>query len=478
MTKENNKSPSGQFRGGRFAGGPAAIMEEINASIDVDKRLWREDIEGSLAHSTMLVKQGIISAQDGKAIEGGLKQIAGEIESGAFQFSAGLEDIHMNIEARLGELIGEPAGRLHTARSRNDQVATDFRLWCRGQCRALQSEIKNLQRALSRQALAHAGTAMPGFTHLQTAQPITFGHHLLAYVEVLERDKGRLKDAARRMNESPLGAAALAGTSFPVDRNLTAKKLKFARPMANSIDAVSARDFAVEMTAAMALCGVHLSRLAEELILWSSSPFGFVRLSEAFTTGSSIMPQKRNPDAAELCRAKSGQMIGSLNNLLVMLKGLPLAYAKDMQEDKQAVFVARDGLGLCLTAMSGMIEGLSVNKQAMKQAAGADHATATELADYLVRVENIPFREAHHITGRLVMLAEQQDCALADLKIAEMKRVDKRLCKEVRQVLSVDAAIKARNSYGGTAPERVKEQAQSWLNALKHFPKNGNRFSD
>ncbi len=466
MTKENNKPPSGQFRGGRFAGGPAAIMEQINASIDIDKRLWREDIEGSLAHSAMLVEQGIISALDGKAIEGGLKQIAKEIESGNFQFSTSLEDIHMNIEARLGELIGEPAGRLHTARSRNDQVATDFRLWCRKQSRALQSEIRNLQRALAQQALTHADSPMPGFTHLQTAQPITFGHHLLAYVEMLERDKGRLKDAAKRMNESPLGAAALAGTSFPIDRNMTARKLKFTRPMANSIDAVSARDFAVEMTAAMALCGVHLSRLAEELIFWSSSPFSFVRLSEAFTTGSSIMPQKRNPDAAELCRAKSGQMIGSLNNLLVMLKGLPLAYAKDMQEDKQAVFTANDGLGLCLAAMTGMIETLSVNKRAMKQAAGADNATATELADYLVRVENIPFREAHHITGRLVALAEQQNCTLVELKIADMKQIDKRLSKQVRQVLSVDAAIKARNSYGGTAPERVKEQAQSWLAAL------------
>ncbi len=463
MTKENSKSPPGQFRGGRFTGGPAAIMEQINASIDVDKRLWREDIEGSLAHSAMLVKQGIITAQDGTAIEQGLKQIAREIESGAFQFSASLEDIHMNIEARLGQLIGAAAGRLHTARSRNDQVATDFRLWCRKQCRALQNEIKSLQWALCQQALTHASTAMPGFTHLQTAQPVTFGHHLLAYVEMLERDKGRLKDAARRMNESPLGAAALAGTSFPIDRIMTAKKLKFTRPMANSIDAVSARDFAVEMTAAIALCGVHLSRLAEELILWSSSQFGFVRLSEDFTTGSSIMPQKRNPDAAELCRAKSGQMIGSLNNLLVMLKGLPLAYAKDMQEDKQALFTACDGLGLCLGAMTGMIENLSVNKQAMKQAAGADHATATELADYLVRVENIPFREAHHITGRLVALAERQNCTLADLKIADMKRIDKRLSKEVRKVLSVESAIKMRHSYGGTAPERVKEQAQSWL---------------
>ncbi|NWG45757.1 MAG: argininosuccinate lyase [Alphaproteobacteria bacterium] len=452
--------------GGRFATGPDAVMREINASIGVDKRLWREDIAGSKAHARMLGAVGVLSAADVEAILGGLETIAGEIEAGGFAFSEALEDIHMNIEARLRELIGEAAGRLHTARSRNDQVATDFRLWLRGALGEIEASLTELMETLARKALAHADTVMPGFTHLQTAQPVTFGHHCLAYVEMLARDRARLADARARANECPLGAAALAGTSFPIDRRATARDLGFDRPMANSLDAVSARDFALEALAAAAIAQGHLSRLSEELVVWSSAPFAFVRLPDAFSTGSSIMPQKRNPDAAELVRAKTGRTAGSFVALLTVLKGLPLAYSKDMQEDKALTFEALDALALSIAAMTGMVASLSVNDEAMRSAAGAGYSTATDLADWLVRVAGLPFRAAHHVTGRLVALAETRGVALDALPLADMQAVEPAITGEVFGVLSVDASVRSRTSEGGTAPANVEAAARGWLARL------------
>jgi argininosuccinate lyase len=447
--------------GGRFAAGPADVLAAINASIDVDKRLYAQDIGGSLAHAEMLVRRRIISAKDGAAIRRGLTRVLKEIDAGTFRFKAALEDIHMNVEARLAELIGPAAGRLHTARSRNDQVATDFRLWVRDAIDGLDGSLKGLQRVLIRRAEQHAATIMPGFTHLQPAQPVTFGHHLLAYVEMFGRDRGRLQDCRRRTNESPLGAAALAGTSFPVDRAMTAKALGFERPMANSLDAVSARDFALEFLAAASISGLHLTRLAEELVLWTTPQFGFIRLSDAFTTGSSIMPQKRNPDAAELVRAKAGRLLGSLVGLAVVMKGLPLAYSKDMQEDKERVFAAADALELALAAMTGMIDDLAVDAAAMRRAAERGFSTATDLADWLVRAKGLPFRDAHHVTGRVVRLAETKKCELEDLSLAEMQAIDRRIDRGVFSVLGVERSVASRTSFGGTAPANVRRAARA-----------------
>jgi argininosuccinate lyase len=446
--------------GGRFAAGPSAVMERINASIDVDRRLYAQDIQGSLAHADMLVKRKILSAKDGAAIRRGLRRILAEIESGRFRFQTALEDIHMNIEARLAELIGPAAGRLHTARSRNDQVATDFRLWVRDAIDGLDRRLRDLQRALIDKAERHAASVMPGFTHLQPAQPVTFGHHLLAYVEMVGRDRGRLADARRRLNESPLGAAALAGTSFPIDRQMTAKALGFDQPMANSLDAVSARDFALEFLAAAAIAAVHLSRLAEELVLWTTPQFGFVKLSDSYTTGSSIMPQKRNPDAAELVRAKTGRLLGSLVGLAVVMKGLPLAYSKDMQEDKERVFAAADALDLSLAAMTGMITDLEVNTDAMRAAAAAGFSTATDLADWLVRELGLPFREAHHVTGRIVRRAEEKGCALDALPLADMQAIEPRIDRRAQAVLAVERSVASRACFGGTAPVNVRQAAR------------------
>jgi argininosuccinate lyase len=442
--------------GGRFAGGPAEIMERINASIDVDRRLYAEDIEGSLAHAAMLVRQGIISREDGAAIEKGLQQIRGEIEAGSFAFSRALEDIHMNVEARLKEIIGAPAGRLHTARSRNDQVATDFRLWVRRAIDGLEQELKAMTAALLDLAEPHAGTVMPGYTHLQPAQPVTFGHHLMAYVEMIQRDRGRLADCRRRMNECPLGAAALAGTSFPIDRDETAKALGFERPCANSLDAVSDRDYALEFLAAGSILSMHLSRLAEEIVLWTSDGFRFVRLSDAFTTGSSIMPQKRNPDAAELVRAKAGRVIGALQSLLIVMKGLPLTYGKDMQEDKEPTFEAADNLMLSVAAMTGMLRDMTPDPAAMARATQSGHLTATDLADWLVRALGLPFREAHEITGRIVRLADEKGQALWELPLALLQSVEPRITADVFTVLSVERSVASRTSYGGTAPDMVR----------------------
>jgi argininosuccinate lyase len=452
--------------GGRFAGGPAEIMQRINVSIEFDKRLGAQDIAGSLAHCAMLVEQGILSAEDGAAIARGLEQIRGEIQAGSFPFRAEHEDIHLNIEARLYELIGPAAGRLHTARSRNDQVATDFKLWVRDAIDRLDGLMTDLQAALIEQAEAHAATVMPGFTHFQVAQPVTFGHHLLAYVEMLGRDRGRLADARRRLNECPLGAGALAGTSFPIDRDRTAAALGFDRPAANSLDAVSDRDFALEFLAAAAIAAGHLSRFAEELVIWTSEPFRFIRLSDAFTTGSSMMPQKRNPDAAELVRAKAGRMIGALAALLAVMKGLPLAYSKDMQEDKLPVFEAADTLELCLAATTGMVRDLTVDAEAMRKVAASGYSTATDLADWLVRVLGMPFREAHRVTGALVRRAEALGCALAELPLAEMQRVEPRLKAGVFEVLTVEKSVASRTSYGGTAPATVARAAAA---ARKRF---------
>ena len=423
--------------GGRFASGPGAIMEEINASIDFDRHLYRQDIAASKAHADMLAKQGIITADDARKIAHGLDTILSEIEAGKFVFKRALEDIHMNVEGRLSELIGEAAGRLHTARSRNDQVATDFRLWVRDTVDTLDTSLAAYQRALAEKALAHTGTLMPGFTHLQTAQPITFGHHLLAYVEMAARDRGRLADARKRLNKSPLGAAALAGTSFAVDREMTADALGFDRPMANSLDAVSDRDFVMEVLAAAAITSVHLSRLAEEIVIWASSLTGLVKLSDKFTTGSSIMPQKRNPDAAELVRAKTGRVIGALSALLIVMKGLPLAYAKDMQEDKEGAMDALAALSLSLAAMTGMIADLEPDPSRMKKAAGEGYATATDLADWLVRALKIPFREAHHITGRIVAKAAETGMALHRLPLSTMREIEPRIVDDVFSVLSL-----------------------------------------
>ena len=457
MSDNDKNSAASSMWGGRFAAGPAAIMQRINASIDFDRRLYRQDIRGSQAHCRMLVAQGILSPSDGDAILTGLAQVLQEIERGDFPFKAELEDIHMNVEARLAELIGDAAGRLHTARSRNDQVATDFKLWVRDALDGMQAALAGLQAALIDRAGEHAATVMPGFTHLQAAQPVTFGHHLLAYVEMIGRDRGRLADARRRLNECPLGSAALAGTSFPIDREATARDLGFDRPTANSLDAVSDRDFALEFLAAAAICAVHLSRLAEELVVWTSAQFRFVRLSDAFTTGSSIMPQKRNPDAAELVRAKTGRVIGDLASLLVAMKGLPLAYSKDMQEDKEPVFEAADTMELAIAAMTGMVRDMVVEAATLRAAAGAGFTTATDIADWCVRALGMPFRRAHHVAGRLVKLAEDKGCGLEDLSLDEMRTVEAGLTEEARAVLSVDSSVASRTSFGGTAPARVRD---------------------
>jgi len=448
--------------GGRFAVGPDAAMEEINASISFDRRLATQDIEASRAHAAMLGATGIVSDSDAAAIREGLLTVLSEIDAGTFGFSTALEDIHMNVEARLTELIGPAAGRLHTARSRNDQVATDFRLWVRDRCDAVGAALRTLQRALLVQAEAGAEMVMPGFTHLQVAQPVTWGHHMLAYVEMFERDRSRFADARARMNACPLGAAALAGTSFPIDRQMTATALGFDRPMANSLDAVSDRDFALEFLAAAGICATHLSRLAEEIVLWSTAQFGFIALSDRFSTGSSIMPQKRNPDAAELIRAKTGRIAGALVTLMTVMKGLPLAYSKDMQEDKEAVFDAADTLMLGLAAMTGMVADMVPDPVRLQQAAGAGHATATDLADWLVRVLGLPFREAHHVTGTLVARADARGGDLADLPIAEMQAVHPGITPEVYDVLGVDNSVASRASYGGTAPVQVRAQIRRW----------------
>jgi argininosuccinate lyase len=458
---QRNEAANPQW-GGRFAAGPSVVMQEINASIGFDQKLWRQDIRGSLAHAAMLAKVGIISAQDEQAISAGLAAIAHEIETGRFPFDAALEDIHMNIEARLTERIGEAGRRLHTARSRNDQVATDFRLWVRGAIDGLSAQITDVMRALADRAVAHAADPMPGFTHLQTAQPVTFGHHLLAYVEMLDRDRGRLADCRRRLNESPLGSAALAGTSFPIDRTMTAEALGFDRPTANSLDAVSDRDFALEFLAAAAISAMHLSRFAEEIVVWCSAPWRFIRLSDAFTTGSSIMPQKRNPDAAELVRAKTGRVTGALVGLLTVMKGLPLAYAKDMQEDKEPVFDAAEAWALSLAAIAGMVRDMTPDVGRMREVAGLGFATATDLADWLVRVLNLPFRDAHHITGRLVAAAEAKGVDLAGLTLAEMQSAEKRITADVYTVLTVETSVASRASQGGTAPRNVAGEAARW----------------
>jgi argininosuccinate lyase len=447
--------------GGRFAAGPEAVMEQINASIGFDKRLYAQDIAGSKAHCEMLVAQGIIDKADGEAILGGLDRVLAEIDGGELEFKTALEDIHLNIEARLGELIGEAAGRLHTARSRNDQVATDFRLWVRDAIDGLEAGIGDLQAALIDQAEAHAATIMPGFTHLQAAQPITVGHHLLAYVEMFGRDRGRFDDARARLNESPLGAAALAGTSFPIDREATAAALGFDRPMANAMDAVSDRDFALEFLAAGTILAGHLSRLGEEIVIWCSAQFGFAALGDGFTTGSSIMPQKRNPDAAELIRAKAGRVIGALTGLAVVMKGLPLAYAKDMQEDKEQVFDAADALALSVAAASGMVRDLRFDAEQLLEATRAGFVTATDLADWLVRTLAMPFREAHHVTGVLVKLAEDKGCDLADLALDDMRAVEPGITEAVYSALRLEDAVASRTSLGGTAPERVLAAARA-----------------
>jgi len=444
--------------GGRFGGGPAELMTRINASIRFDKRLWREDIAASKAHAAMLRDTGIIPAGDAQAILNGLEAIGEEYQQGGVTEHAELEDIHMHVEHRLGELIGPAAGRLHTARSRNDQVATGFRLWVRAACDEAIGAVRELQRVLVARAEQHADTIMPGFTHLQVAQPVTLGHHLLAYYEMLRRDVSRFADARARLNESPLGAAALAGTGFPIDRDATANALSFDRPTANSLDSVSDRDFALDYLSAAAQCSLHLSRLAEELILWASPLFGFAKLSDDYSTGSSIMPQKRNPDAAELVRGHSGRITGALVSLMVTMKGLPLAYSKDMQDDKEPVFEARDLLVVSLEALAGMVATLEFVPERMREAAATGYSTATDLADWLVREAGVPFREAHHITGRAVKLAEEQGCELADLPLEALQELDPRIDDRVFSVLSVEASVASRTSYGGTAPERVGEQ--------------------
>lgn len=452
--------------GGRYQSGPDEIMEEINASIGFDKRLAMQDIAGSRAHCQMLADTAVMSKEDAKAILGGLDEVEKEISSDTFTFSRALEDIHMNIESRLTELIGPTAGRLHTARSRNDQVATDFKLYVRETIDHLIGQLKDLQKVLAAQAAKHTDSLMPGFTHLQTAQPITWGHHLLAYVEMLARDVSRFEDARKRMNESPLGAAALAGTGFPIDREQTAKALGFDRPTANSIDSVSDRDFVLEALSCGAITATHLSRLAEEIVVYASSQFGFLKLPDAFSTGSSIMPQKRNPDAAELVRAKTGRIIGAMTALLIVMKGLPLAYSKDMQEDKEGAFDAFDSLSLCLAAMTGMMGSLEPDLEKMRASAGTGFSTATDIADWLVREAELPFREAHHVTGTLVAMAEQQGCDLHELSLEDMQSVDARIEKSVYDVLGLDNSVASRTSYGGTAPDNVAAAAKAWIKKL------------
>ncbi|WP_218044018.1 argininosuccinate lyase [Kiloniella majae] len=447
--------------GGRFSVGPSEVMEKINASIDFDKRMSAQDIAGSKAHCSMLVKQGIISTEDGNAILQGLDTISREIENGSFTFSAALEDIHMNIENRLRELIGDAAGRLHTARSRNDQVATDFKLWVRSAIDELDKQTGLLIEALIKQAEENFDVIMPGYTHLQAAQPVTFGHHMLAYVEMFGRDRSRLQDCRKRLNECPLGAAALAGTSFPIDRHMTAEALGFDRPTANSLDSVSDRDHALEFMSSGAILATHLSRFAEELVIWCSQGFGFVTLSDAFTTGSSIMPQKKNPDAAELIRGKVGRVIGSMNTLFVVMKGLPLTYGKDMQEDKEPVFDAADTLILSVTAMTGMVSDMVANRDKLHAATADGFLTATDLADWLVKELNLPFRDAHHVTGTIVKLAEDKGCDISDLSLEEMQSVEARISQEIFRVLTVEQSAQSRTSFGGTAPENVKAAAKA-----------------
>ncbi|SEL19544.1 argininosuccinate lyase [Roseovarius nanhaiticus] len=458
---------SNQMWGGRFAAGPDAIMEAINASIGFDKRMAAQDIAGSKAHAAMLAATGIVTDSDAKAMTEGLDAVLAEIEAGDFAFSAALEDIHMNVEARLKEIVGEPAGRLHTGRSRNDQVATDFRLWTRDQLDACETALEALMRALVAQAEAGADWVMPGFTHLQVAQPVTWGHHMLAYVEMFARDLSRVRDARARMNECPLGAAALAGTSFPIDRDMTAQALGFDRPAANSLDAVSDRDFALEFLGMASICAMHLSRMAEELVIWSSAQFRFVALSDRFSTGSSIMPQKKNPDAAELIRAKIGRIFGANVALTLVMKGLPLAYSKDMQEDKEQVFDAADNLMLALAAMEGMVRDMSANREVLEAAAATGFSTATDLADWLVRVLNMPFRDAHHVTGSLVALAEKKGCDLPDLSLEDMQGVHAAITGDVFGVLGVHNSVASRVSYGGTAPDNVRAQLARWQEILK-----------
>ena len=452
--------------GGRFDQSPDAIMEEINVSIDVDRHLYAQDIMASKAHAAMLAAQGIITSGDAKNIARGLDTILSEITKGSFTFKRALEDIHMNVESRLTDLIGPAAGRLHTARSRNDQVATDFRLYVRDTLDEIDAAFASYQHALASRALDHADTVMPGFTHLQTAQPVTFGHHLMAYVEMAARDRGRFADARKRLNESPLGAAALAGTSFPIDRYATASALGFDRPMANSLDAVSDRDFVLEVLSAASIAAVHLSRFAEEIVIWTSPLVGLIRLSDKFTTGSSIMPQKRNPDAAELVRAKTGRVIGALNGLLIVMKGLPLAYQKDMQEDKAGAMEAFAALSLAVRAMTGMVLDMVPDEKRMHSAAGEGYATATDLADWLVRTLKMPFRDAHHVTGRIVGLASKKGVALHELPLAEMQSVEPKITAAALAVLSVESSVKSRVSYGGTAPKNVKAQAKAWIKRL------------
>ncbi len=464
------RSDANKMWGGRFAMSPADLMVEINASIGFDKAMAPQDIAGSKAHAEMLARQGIITKTDAREIIKGLEQVRAEIERGEFAFSQALEDIHMNVESRLAELIGPAAGRLHTARSRNDQVALDFRLYVRDSLDAFDSVLASLQQVLATKAENHADVVMPGFTHLQPAQPVTFGHHLLAYVEMLGRDRGRFADARKRLNESPLGSAALAGTSFPIDREYTAETLGFDRPTANSLDGVSDRDFALETLAAAAISAMHISRLAEEIVIWMTPQFGFVRLSDKWTTGSSIMPQKRNPDAAELCRAKVGRIAGAFQSLIMVMKGLPLTYSKDMQEDKEVTFDALRAFAVAAAAMRGMIEDLEPVPETMRAAAGRGYSTATDLADWLVRALGLPFREAHHVTGTIVKRAESKGAALEDLSLAEMQAVEPRISKDVFSVLSVDASVRSRTSYGGTAPQNVRKMARRWIKRLEKAP--------
>ncbi len=453
--------------GGRFSSAPDAIMEEINASIGFDYRFAPQDIRGSKAHVAMLAAAGIVSEADARAIEAGLDQVASEIEAGTFTFSRALEDIHMNVEARLAEIAGPAAGRLHTARSRNDQVALDFRLWVRDAIDQLDGQIRDLQLALAEAALKHNATVMPGFTHLQSAQPVTLGHHLLAYVEMLGRDRGRFSDARKRLNECPLGAGALAGTSFPINRDQTAKSLGFDRPTANSLDSVSDRDFVIETLAAASLTSVHLSRFAEEIVLWLTPQFGFIRLSDKFTTGSSMMPQKRNPDAAELVRGKTGRITAALNGMLMVMKGLPLTYSKDMQEDKEGTFEAIHALSLCIAATTGMVRDMQPDTERMKASAGFGYSTATDLADWLVRSLNMPFRQAHHVTGSLVAKAAARNAGLEDLTLEEMRDVEPTITEEIFAILGVENSVASRVSYGGTSPKNVEVQARKWLDLLK-----------
>ena len=466
MTNSSNTPAANAMWGGRFASGPDAIMTAINASIGFDQRLYAQDIAGSRAHAAMLAATGILTSSDADAIGEGLLTVLSEIQGGNFAFSTALEDIHMNVESRLKDLIGAPAGRLHTARSRNDQVAVDFRLWVRDQCDAAITGLTALMRAFLAQAEQGADWVMPGFTHLQTAQPVTWGHHMLAYVEMLGRDRSRFEDARRRMNECPLGAAALAGTSFPIDRHMTAQALGFDRPTANSLDSVSDRDFALEFLSASSICAMHLSRFAEELVIWSSAQFRFVRLSDKWTTGSSIMPQKKNPDAAELLRAKLGRILGATVALFTIMKGLALTYSKDMQEDKEQVFDAADTLMLALAAMTGMVSDMTANRDVLATSAASGFSTATDLADWLVRALNLPFRDAHHVTGTLVAMAEKKGCDLPDMSITEMKSVHDGITEEVYSVLGVENSVRSRTSYGGTSPLRVAEQVARWKTLL------------